>query len=332
MAYQIRPTRPLDAEFRKIAAAQIDRALADLRQTDGDVHAAIHEARKRFKKLRGLIRLIRPSDEALYAELNAAFRDGAKHLSGMRDKAALIEAFDDLEESFSSPLETPSPLASVRRQLTAMRDAETQEGGNLTEAIPPVLTALEQARAKIEAFNIDGGTHSAKKASRILAAGAAKTYGRARKALKRATKTRDADDLHELRKRMKYHWMHLRLLAPAWPEQTKPLIETAKAVSDDLGRDHDFAVLRAAVRADPAGFGNDAALSRLFALLDRRQNELRERGLVGARRLLVDSAQTFAERIVTLYRLQADAAARSAERPAEPPQADRPVAEQTASD
>ncbi|MBP0618049.1 CHAD domain-containing protein [Jiella mangrovi] len=325
MAYKIRPARPLDAEFRKVALAQIDRALADLRGEDGDLHEAIHEARKRLKKLRGLVRLIRPADDDLYADLNAAFRDGARGLSGVRDKAALIEALDDLETHFAGQLKAGS-LRSVRAKLVADRDAAVELDSDAASIRNAVL-AMEQARPRIEAFQIGGGRHDAKKAGRIVARGAAKTFERARDALAIAAKSRDAEDLHDLRKRVKYHWMHLRLLAPAWPEAFGAPIDLAKSIADDLGRDHDFAVLRGEVRADPDAFGDEETLSLLIALIDRRQSELREAGIAGARRLLVETGDSFSRRIARLYRLAADEGEKNGDAmPAEPPKADRRVA------
>ncbi|NDW03746.1 CHAD domain-containing protein [Jiella pacifica] len=323
MAYEIRPSRALDAEFRKAALAQIDRALNDLRQEEGDPHEAVHEARKRFKKLRGLVRLLRPADEHLYGELNAAFRDGARGLSGVRDKAALIEAFDDLVAGFDDKLRVRS-LASVRRKLVAERDGAAEHEGELADAGRHAAQALEQTRSKVEAFQIGGGRHDAKKAGRLLAAGAGKTYARARTALRRAEKTRKAEDLHELRKRVKYHWMHLRLLAPAWPEAFEAPIDLAKTIADDLGRDHDFAVMRAEIRADAKAFGDEETLSLLLALVDRKQSELRERGLAEARRLLIETDENFATRIEALYRLAARETGSAM--PAEAPSAEQRVA------
>lgn len=323
MAYEIRPSRALDAEFRKAALAQIDRALNDLRQEEGDPHEAVHEARKRFKKLRGLIRLLRPADDGLYGELNALFRDGARGLSGVRDKAALIEALDDLVEGYDDKLRVRS-LDAVRKKLVAERDAAAEDEAALGDSRQSAIQALEQARSKVEAFHIGGGRHDAKKAGRLLARGAGKTYARAHAALQRAEKTRKAADLHELRKRIKYHWMHLRLLAPAWPEAFKAPMDVAKTVADDLGRDHDFAVMRAEIGAEPKAYGDEETLSLLLALLDRKQSELRERGLAGARRLLIETDDNFAARIEALYRLAASETGSAM--PAEAPAAEQRVA------
>ncbi|TFF17611.1 CHAD domain-containing protein [Jiella endophytica] len=325
MAYQIRPSRPLDAEFRKVAIAQIDRALADLRREEGDIDAAIHEARKRFKKLRGLVRLIRPADAELYAALNASFREGAGGLSGARDKAALIEALGDLNRHFGEEL-SGDPLASVRERLVAERDAASAKPEEIAGAVRRAIGALEQARPLIEAFQLGGGKREIKRAGRVLGRGAGKTHGRARQALKRAEKSREADDLHELRKRVKYHWMHLRLLSPAWPEAFKPAVDLAKQIADDLGRDHDYSVLRGEIRQEPAAFGDEATLSLLIALLDRRQSELRETSLSAARKLLAEESDAFERRIERLYRLAAQEGERDAAMPAETAEAERRVA------
>ena len=325
MAYQIRPSHPLDAEFRKVALTQLDRALADLRKNDGDLHTAIHEARKRFKKLRGLVRLIRPADDDLYAALNSACRDGASGLSGVRDKAALIEALDDLGIHFSEQL-ADDPLRSVRNGLLSKREAAAAKEEVIAGAVRSAVVALEQARPKIEAFHLGGGRRDIKKAGRVLGRGAAETHERAKRALKTAEKSRDAEDFHELRKRAKYHWMHLRLLAPVWPEAFTPPMDLAKIIADDLGRDHDLAVLQAEIRQDPAAFGTKETLALLLALVDKRQSELRESGISAARRLLVEETDAFTRRIGKLYRLAAEESMAVAVAPADVPVAKRRVA------
>ncbi|MBO0903209.1 CHAD domain-containing protein [Jiella sonneratiae] len=339
MAYEIRPARPLDAEIRKVALAQIERALADLRPGedagDAALHAGIHEARKRFKKLRGLARLLEPADRGFYEALNGGFRDAARGLSAVRDKAALIEALDDLSASFAETVAADA-LASVRERLVAERDAAAAgaagsgprpgTGSGLGGEVGRAIAALEVARPRVEAFQIGGGRADPKKAARLLASGAARTYNRARKALRRAERTREAEDFHELRKRVKYHWMHLRLVAPAWPEGLRPAEDLAKAIADDLGRDHDLSVLRGEVRADPEAFGSEDTLALLLALLDRRQSELREKSLGAARRLLVDGRKAFERRVDRLYRQTAREAAPPDGMPAETPAAEGRVA------
>ena len=77
MAYRIR-TKDDDVEqaVRRIACEQIDRALAEIDDDGLDFARKVHQVRKRCKKLRGLVRLVRPALDA-YGRENAAFRDAA---------------------------------------------------------------------------------------------------------------------------------------------------------------------------------------------------------------------------------------------------------------
>jgi len=86
MTYELDPEQPLDAEVRRIATELIDHAVAQIDGTKTapheaihhDVHhEAVHEVRKDCKKLRGLLRLVRPAVPKLYTHENAAFRDTA---------------------------------------------------------------------------------------------------------------------------------------------------------------------------------------------------------------------------------------------------------------
>ena len=76
--------------LQRIAGEQIGKALAEIDDDKLDRQAAVHQARKRCKKIRGLIRLVR-SGFADYAVENAIFRDAARTLSFMRDTEAALE-------------------------------------------------------------------------------------------------------------------------------------------------------------------------------------------------------------------------------------------------
>ena len=77
MAYRFNPRSPLDANLRRIAGEQIDKAIRDLTDTQGDRNEGIHEARKRMKKLRGLLRLVRTGGTPTCSASAPAVRDAA---------------------------------------------------------------------------------------------------------------------------------------------------------------------------------------------------------------------------------------------------------------
>lgn len=319
MAFRIDPGQAFDAEIRRIAGEQLRKAEADLGEAGDDRHAAVHAVRRRLKKLRGLLRLVRDADADFYAEENARFRETARALSAVRDRAAQIEALDALEERFAGEVETPA-FAAIRARLIERREAAAVGEADMGAAVETALASLGEARRRLDGFVV---RRPDRNGAALAAKGFGRTYARARQALKRAEKRRDAESLHELRKRVKYHWMHLRLLAPVWPEAFAPLRQTAKTIADDLGLDHDYGVFRAEAAEAPAGFGSSTELSVVLALMDRRQSELRQAGLDAARRLLADDAKAVGRRMRRLFKAAAVVAARDPEAPTEAPEADR---------
>ena len=85
MAFRIRNGDHLAKEVRRIARKQVEGALAVLREGDHADPETVHELRKHCKKLRALLRLVRPALGDVYAVENAHFRDMAQWLSPLRD-------------------------------------------------------------------------------------------------------------------------------------------------------------------------------------------------------------------------------------------------------
>ena len=294
MSFRIDPAAPLDADVRRIAGEQIDKAIAQLGATSsgGDRDTAIHDVRKRMKKLRALFRLVRHGDTAFYRQENARLRDGARLLSSARDRTALIEALDSLAQDVPASLSTEAvgaAFAPLRQDLLARREEAENGQGSTDVLIAGTIDTLEASRAAL-----DGLGFPRAKSRAVASAGFAATHAAARSALKVAEKTGSAEDLHLLRKHVKYLGFHLALLSPLWPEAFAPLRQAAGDIADDLGRDHDFAVLR-----DEIGAGQHPLV---LALMDRRQAELQGRGLVLARRLLAEKPVAVETRIARLYR------------------------------
>lgn len=319
MAYRFNPRHLLDANLRRIAGEQIEKAIRDLTDREGDRHEGIHEARKRLKKLRGLLRLVRTGAPAFARNENVRYRDAARHLSGVRDRTALIEALDGLQERFHDEVETQS-FAVVRTALELKREAAQEALGDGTEHLSQTLSALEEAKGAAEAFRLP-----AKRQDAILRRGLRANYARAVADLDTALSTGESEAFHDLRKRVKYLSMHFKLLEPAWPEALAPLREEAEQAAEELGRDHDYAVLRAEMAAEPESFGARADLDVVLALLDRHQSELRASAIRRCERLLAESPKAFAKRIQSLLALSADEPNGAA--PPEPPEAERRRAE-----
>ncbi|MCB2076436.1 MAG: CHAD domain-containing protein [Novosphingobium sp.] len=265
----------MEQAVRRIACEQIAGAV---RSIDEDDHAeAVHDVRKRCKKLRGLIRLVRPT-LAAYPQENATFRDIARSISISRDASVLQDTVDHLGSHYRDESGREA-LELVRRHLA--RDSKQQaatEGviGQLADCRDLLLDACDRAEAWELA--LDGWD--------AIGQGLAKTYARARKAFVEARETGTAEAHHELRKRIKYHWFHTRVLHGLWPEMMAVRSNLARELSDLLGLHHDLAVFEMRVAADRDAFGSTEVADIAISLATRRSNELERTFVPRVARLL----------------------------------------------
>src|SRR5690606_34841505 len=119
-----------------VAEEQIDKARRELAapKPGEDRHEAIHDARKRFKKLRALMLLARSGDAGFARTENARFRDAARALSGARDRTALIESLDALALHVPAGLSTDAAsaaFAALRAELEAKRQKALDDEADL---------------------------------------------------------------------------------------------------------------------------------------------------------------------------------------------------------
>ena len=266
MAYRLLEGESIEHALRRIAAEQVTAAAGDIDGADEDLHEAVHEFRKRCKKIRGLVRLVRPGFPD-YADENAWFRDRAGELSALRDAASMQECLDDLIERYRDEL-GEDPFAGVRRWLAQRRESMTDDEARAR--LQTIRAELPQALERVGAWALE------RPGPEAVEAGVRKTYKRGRKAMAVAEQDATARNYHEWRKRVKYYRYHLRLLSPVWPPVLKALHGEAKRLSDLLGDDHDLAVLRETLEAEKGGSAEHAAL---IALAGRRSRELRGEAL-----------------------------------------------------
>lgn len=292
MSYRIEAGEPVEDALRRIAFEQIAKARSDLE--DDDPRRAVHEVRKRCKKLRALLRLVRPAMEGTYQRENAHLRDAARELSDLRDATSLIESFDALMKRFEEEID-PDAYAWVREALLerrAKREAIQDVGSRLEE----MDEALKETRERVDDWSLDGDGGAA------AVRGAGRTYGRARKAMHRALEEPTDENLHAWRKRVKYHRYHVRLLAPLWEPVAPALRESAHLLSDRLGDHHDLAVLRATLLDESDRFGPARALEPLLALVDARRLELRVWSLPLGERHHADGKKRWRKRMERWWR------------------------------
>jgi CHAD domain-containing protein len=283
MAYRFRKKdRSVEKAVRRIAAEQVDKAISTIDE-ESDQATAVHDVRKRCKKLRGLLRLVGPSFEA-YADENAEFREIGRLLGGVREAQVLEDTFAKLAQRCPQ-IEAPAQHR-FRRALEA-----AHPGSPASERLAEARERLAGARSRSPDWTLAADDWAA------IGPGLMRTLIHARAALERIGGSHAPDLHHELRKHVKYHWHHLRLLRPIAPKEIKRRAELANELGDRLGDHHDLATLEAALRGDRAALGSEHEADALEAFARHERVSLEEQSLRLARQLLSESAESLTERL-----------------------------------
>jgi CHAD domain-containing protein len=265
VAFRIRNGDHLAKEVRRIARKQVEGALAVLREGDHADPETVHELRKHCKKLRALLRLVRPALGDAYAVENAHFRDMAQWLSPLRDAHIAVVAYDALLDRYRGEVHWRQ-FATVRRRLVQAEGRCTSDSSDLEDRYGQVRAEMEAARHRIDDWSItDLGVETWRD-------GFVRTYRRARKAMSAAYDDPTPENFHEWRKAVKYHGYHVDLLRSLWDAQLRARGETVDRLSDLLGWYHDGVVLASALTDQGDGYGS--AIGVLRRLVDRRRDEL----------------------------------------------------------
>lgn len=291
MAYALALEDPSVGDaVRRIAREEASQALEMVRAT-GELGPRVHAMRKTVKKLRGLLRLVRPVFPHAAAE-NAVLRDAGRGLSGLRDAAVQLATAELLAERL--PEDRREELVFSFREAVAHHDARAEE-----EMLPPFAHVMDALILRSE------GWHLTQDGWAAIEPGLAVTWTAARRAMKAARANPDADALHEWRKRVKDHWYQARLLKPIWPDLMDPHVRATDDLGERLGLMNDLAVFRERIEAAPLSPELRAEAHDLATL---RHAELMEQVIPLGRRLLAGKAEALTDRWGTWWRLLGHAA------------------------
>lgn len=294
MSYRLEPDESVAEGVRRIAHEQITKALRELDDPGLDAHATIHQVRKRCKKVRALVRLVRPAAPKLYKRENARFRDAARMVSDARDATAFLETYDALMGHYREEVDRRA-FGPIRGALTRRR-AQLVEHQNVEERLAALRETLVEAQARVPRWKIRAEGYAA------VRGGLAKTYERGRKGLSRAYADPSDERFHEWRKRAKYHRYHMRLLRNLWDPMVNERRHQLHDLTDYLGDDHDLAELRHVMTGEPDTFGHLSHIQAFFGLLDRRRGELQARARPLGLRLYAAKPVTLAAHFKTYWK------------------------------
>ena len=276
----------IEAGIRRVAASQLDAALQDLSDPSLPQKETVLSTRKRCKKLRGVVRLIRPCFGEYDAE-NAHFRDIAKSLADARDSSAILETLDKLCLAFADELEDEIFLP-LREGLLAHRSNMTE--WHIEDLLRAAQRDLLQSRCRVDSWTLNAS------GTKAFESGLRATYGRARRLMGEAYSDRGVEIIHEWRKYTKYHLFHLRLLKACWPPVMAGYLTVADRLAKALGEHHDLAMLKqqAALHLSE---DHVPMLASLNATATLRQVELEENAFRYGHKLFSETPKHAARRL-----------------------------------
>jgi CHAD domain-containing protein len=197
----------------------------------GPADRRIHRARQRLKRLRSLLRVLKPALGSKAQIAKVKTREAARRLAGARDADAAAASARGLRAEVGTGEE-----AGLDRLVTTLdREAKVRHAG--APPLAAVIGLIRQAEAALADVGDDMDGRE------LLEKALVRSYRRGGKALRRAETSLSMPDLHRWRKDVKDLWHLVRLARDRLPKGSGKLGRKLEKLGDLLGLDHDHSIL-----------------------------------------------------------------------------------------
>ncbi|MEQ9637572.1 MAG: CHAD domain-containing protein [Devosia marina] len=293
MAYAFKQSSGVAGQVRDIATEQIDKALEAIAANE-DFDQTVHTLRKSCKKLRALLKLVRPVFDGYEAE-NDAFRAIADRFSVARDAAVMVQTMLTLVNQSGVRLRVDGVgsvtlLDRLRERARHLRQQMGEE-----ELLALAAADFNAARTRVPGWQFDASGIG------IVQPGLKAGYRRFRKRLAKARKTPEGEVVHDWRKAAKVWWYHMRLYEPAAPAIMENLCVRLDELGETLGDHHNLMVLSDWIVSTRAS--GDSSADTLLAIIAEQQAALSEKAFVLGRQFAAESPSGAARRFDAYWQL-----------------------------
>ncbi len=237
MPFRLNKGRALDKDLKRIAREQIDIMLKRIDDESVPLDKKVHGARLRCKRLRALLRLLRPMPGKRFRTEDRRLRRAARRLCHLRDAHVLEQTLSRLTDD-----------RALRREAAGKPDVQT------ARALQRARRDMRHARDSIKSWEIDD--------IRMydICAGHGHTYERAVDAWHACLADPSDERFHRLRRWAKYLYYQTCILRPINPKQLGRQRKRLNVMEELIGDGHDLAVLEHALAA--AGETDQALIER----------------------------------------------------------------------
>ena len=272
-----------------------ERVIAAVRLIQGssedDAGERIHQARKQLKRVRALLRLVRPNiTRRRWDHAGRRLRNVSRALSAVRDATVLIHTLEGLGIGQGPGSDSLAALAGTARnravKARAAALADRRARGKLERRL------MEAARL------IDGWT-AIRQGWKAIGTGLRIVYTDAHAAAAPLRDLAECGDLvlHEARKRAQTLLHVLEFLEAVRPSRIKEQTHALHELTELLGKDHDLAVLTVTLGAMTSVRLTAADSRRLNGAICSRRRILQNQAARLASQIYVTSAEEFVGQI-----------------------------------
>jgi len=266
MSFRLKPEVPIATEIRRLVLRQLQVAISELRTVgDPESDEAIHDARRRVKKIRAVIRLVRPVLDKTYRTVDRELKDVSKLLAPVADGQGILETLDQMAHRYRKLL----PKEAVRSIRTGLRErsARTDREASARGVIKRAADTLRSEAKRVKSWSIQGEGFEA------IGPGLEESYRRAREGMILAWSKPKASHYHSWRRYVKDHWFHVRLVEENCGNHLLPLQRRLEALDGLLGEYHNTVILREILGTD--WYTSHRETTRCLRVVSRYQRLLR---------------------------------------------------------
>jgi CHAD domain-containing protein len=291
VGFRLKAGEPVSSEVRRIVLRQLDLAASELVSIgDPESDEAIHDARRRVKKIRAIIRLVRPVLDKAHRS-DPDLRRVSRLLAPVADGQGVIDTLNQLLHRYRKHL--PRKTASaIRSDLVARsKHIDQKAANNGVLKIAKKTLRAERERVKRWRLSADG--------FRAVAPGLKESVRRARAAMVAAWMKPTAAHHHAWRRHVKNHWFHVRLLEERCGDRLQPYQRHLEALDGALGEYHNLVLLREVLVGDTTLQRREVA--RCLGIVERYQRALRRNAQVLGMRIYNEKPRRFVSRVKQLW-------------------------------
>jgi len=289
MLYKLDKEKSLIKNINSIAYEEIDGCLNSLENLN--IHEAIHDIRKRLKKLRALSRLVRDElGDKNYKTINTYFRDLGREISDLRDLTAHLETIDLLKERYGKHIYV-NFFKAFANQIEKERDELEENLRSQNFFSKHLVEKLKKAKEELTSWPVESDKID------IILPSIERVYKRGNKALKNAYKIPEKENFHEWRKRVKYLWYQTLLLQDMWPNFFNTLEAEIHQLADFLGDDHDLMELNEKIISEDFVLPDVSQQELMTAIINEYSNHLRMKARTKGELIYAEAPEDFRKRI-----------------------------------